>query len=337
MKSRRRILLLMIAVLVIGIVAVGCSGSSEKGGDGEKRPQEFIKIATGNTGGTYYPVGVAMGQLFSQKISYVTSSAMSTGGSVDNIGLLRSNEAQVATMMATVVNWAFFGEEQFADNKYDELRAITSLWPNLNHIVVLKDIKSFEDLKGKRFVVGAARSGTETDSYAILSSLGLYYRDEDGGKKNIEPVWVNYAEAVEAMKNRQVAGGMFNTFPPGSAVADLMANGDAHILSLTDEQIAQLSAQHPLYIKYTIPAGTYPNQPQDVQVSGYPNILITTTNVPEDTVYEMTKTIFENLDFLETAHQAAKSIRLEDATKGVQIPFHDGAKRYLEEQGAWNK
>ncbi|WP_028308725.1 TAXI family TRAP transporter solute-binding subunit [Desulfitibacter alkalitolerans] len=335
MRLKKNILLILVSILVIGFFAVGCGG--DKKADENGRPQEFIKIATGNTGGTYYPVGVAMGQLFNQEISYVTSSAMSTGGSVDNIGLLRSNEAQVATMMATVCNWAFFGEGEFADNQYDDIRAITSLWPNLNHIVVLKDIKSFDDLKGKRFVVGAARSGTETDSYAILSTMGLYYRDEDGDKKNVEPVWVNYAEAVEAMKNRQVAGGMFNTFPPGSAVADLMATGDVHILSLTDEQVAMLSEAHPLYTGYTIPAGTYPNQPEDVRVCGYPNILATSAQVPEETVYDMTKAIFENLDFLETAHQATKFIQVDTATKGVQIPFHDGAIRYLKEHGAWNK
>ncbi|MFZ7101979.1 MAG: TAXI family TRAP transporter solute-binding subunit [Peptococcaceae bacterium] len=340
MKLNKVYLLLVVCLVTVSLIFAGCQGSKENNqsdhaGNGSAQPQEvFIKVATGNTGGTYYPVGVALGQLFS-KLPGVTSSAMSTGGSVDNIGLLRSGEAQVAMMMATVGNWAFFGEDQFKDKQYSDLRAITSLWPNLNHIVVLKEIESFADLKGQKFVVGAARSGTETDSYAILSSMGLYYREEDGDKKNLEPVWVNYAEAVEAMKNRQVAGGLFNTFPPGSSVSDLMATGDVHILSLTDEQLANLASQNPLYSDYEIPAGTYPNQSEAVKVCGYPNILVTSSEVAGETIYNLTKSIFENLDFLETAHKATTLIQLETATKGIQIDFHEGAQKYYEEKGVW--
>ncbi|MFZ5942684.1 MAG: TAXI family TRAP transporter solute-binding subunit [Bacillota bacterium] len=336
-RLNKTFLVLFICLLAVSLVVTGCQDNNDDKKQDSNKPKEvFIKIATGNTGGTYYPVGVALGQLYS-KIPRVTSSAMSTGGSVDNIGLLRSNEAQVAMMMATVGNWAFFGQDQFKDKQYGDLRAITTLWPNLNHIVVLKDIKSFEDLKGKKFVVGAARSGTETDSYSILSSMGLYYREEDGDKKNVEPVWVNYAEAVEAMKNRQVAGGLFNTFPPGSAVADLMATGDVHILSLTDEQFANLSKKDPLYSDYEVSANTYPNQPEAVRIPGYPNILVTSSKVDNDTIYNLTKSIFENLDFLETAHKATTLIKLETATKGVQIDFHEGAIKYYEEKGVWKK
>jgi uncharacterized protein len=329
-QIRKNIVFLLISVIVLTSM-VGCGAPSNQ-------PQKVaIKVATGNTGGVYYPVGVAIGQLFSDKIENVISSAMSTGGSVDNIGLLASGEAQVATMMETVVEDAYNGVGVFEGKKDDSIRAITSLWPNLNHIVVHKDIKSFEDLKGEKFVVGASRSGTETDSYAIFSTMGIFYRDEDGDKKNMEPVWVAYAEAVEQMKNKQVAGGLFNAFPPGSSITDLLSTGDFHILSFTNEQIEKLSAEYPLYSKYTIASGTYPNQTEDVTLVGYPNLLLTNTAQSEEVVYNLTKTIFENLDFLVDAHSAAKLIKLETAQDGINIPFHDGAIKYFKEKGVYGK
>lgn len=324
---------LWVLFCIVGLY-LGAGASSAVAAD---KKEAFVKIATGNTGGTYYPVGVGISQLLSRKNNYIVSSAMSTGGSVDNIGLLRNDEAQVAILMATVANWAYFGEDRFQQKPYKELRTITSLWPNLNHIVVLNDIKTFDDLKGRRFVVGAPRSGTETDSHAILSAMGLYYHDEDGGKVNLEPIWVNYGEAVEGMKNRTVSGALFNTYPPGSAVAELLASGDAHILSLSDEQVKSISDSNPLYSSYTIPAGTYPHQEADVQVCGYPNLLTTSSESPPDLIYDITKTIFENPEYLESIHKATKFIRLETATKGVKVPFHEGAVRYLKEQGVWKE
>ncbi|MDR2456458.1 MAG: TAXI family TRAP transporter solute-binding subunit [Deltaproteobacteria bacterium] len=298
---------------------------------------KFIKIATGNTGGVYYPVGVAMGQLFSKEIPGVISSAMSTGGSVDNIGLMKMGEAQLATMIITVAEWAHEGKEAFEGKQYDGQRIITVLWPNLNHEVVFKDIKTPDDLKGKSFVVGAARSGTEIDAHDILAGLGLYYRESYGEKVNVEPIWLNYSEASDAMKNRQVSGGNFNAYPPGSAVADLLATGDFHILSLTDEQIESIRKQNTVYQKYTIEAGTYPKQEAPVHVTGYPNLLVTTVDVDEDTVYALTKTLFENLDYLKAAHQASGQISLDIAVTDSVIPYHPGAIRYFKEKGVWKE
>ncbi|CAM3488433.1 TAXI family TRAP transporter solute-binding subunit [Aeromicrobium ponti] len=336
---KKGISLLLTFSLVTGILSACASNETNQNGvaQGDSKPEAFIKIATGNTGGTYYPVGVAMGQLLSDKLDYVTSSAMSTGGSVDNIGLLRSNEAQVGILTAAVTNDAFFGEGEFKENKYENVRAITSMWPSLQHIVVQKDIKSFEDLKGKKFVVGAARSGTELDAHAILASMGLFYRDEYGTKKNMEPVYVNYEEAAEAMKNKQVAGGLFNSAPPGSAIADLMATGDFHILSFTEEEMVKLSKEYPLFTAYTIEPGIYPNLNEEVVAPGYPAVLVTSSDMDKEVIYDLTKTIFENVATLENAHKAAQHIRAETATKGIQIEFHEGTKQYLEEKGLWKK
>ena len=304
-------------------------------GSAVAQAETFVKIATGNTGGVYYPVGVAMGQLFSKQIPDMVSSAMSTGGSVDNIGLMKMDEAQLSTMIITVAEWAHEGKETFEGKKYDGQRIITVLWPNLNHEVVAKDIKTPADLAGKNFVVGAARSGTEIDAHDILAGLGLYYREVYGDKINIKPIWLNYAEASDAMKNRQAAGGNFNAFPPGSAIADLLSTGDFHILSLSDEQIAAIQARNPVYQKYTIAKGTYPKQEEDVYVPGYPNLLVATDKMDDDTAYAITKALFENLDYLKAAHQATGELSLEKAVTKSVIPYHPGAIRYYKEKGVW--
>lgn len=324
-----------IVLVILGLVLAGCSSTNNSDSNNAAKPQEFfVKIATGNTGGTYYPVGVALGKVLSDKVPGCVSSGMATGGSVDNVNMLKSGEVQVAMVMSTTADEAYKGIKTFEGKKYEDLRAISSLWANQIQIVVSNDIKTFDDLKGKKFVVGAVASGTEMDTYAVLSSTGLYYRDTDGDKKNMTPLYVNYTEGADALKNKQAAGLMNNANPPASVVTDLLATGDFHILSLSDEHVKNLIDANPLYANYTIKSGVYPNMTQDINTIGYPVLLLTTKDMPDDQVYQITKALFDYQPDLVTAHKAAEAITLDNAVKGVVVPFHDGAKKYLTEKGA---
>lgn len=294
--------------------------------------ETHVKIATGNLGGVYYPVGVGLGQLIQKTNPGFLSSAMSTGGSVDNVQLLVGNEAQIAMIQSNVIEDAYKGEKPFR-KKHEELRAITALWPNIVHIVTTKDIKSLADIKGKRFVVGAARSGTEVITHAVLDAAGLQYRNKDKDKNDLVPVWLNYTEAVDSMNNRQAIGGMFQAFPPGSAIAELMTSNDYHVLQMSDAYLNDLKAKYPYFARYNVAAGTYPNQPEDLKLVGYPVLLVALDSMPEDAVYAVTKTIFENLPELHAIHQATTMMTPENATVGVNIPLHKGAERYLKEKG----
>ncbi len=329
-----KVKILVLGLVILSLVLAGCSSNNAANTSTEKPEEFFVKIATGNTGGTYYPIGVAFGKVLSDKVPGCVSSAMATGGSVDNVNMLRSGEVQIAMIMSTVADWAYKGEQNFSGKSFPEMRAISSLWSNQMQVIVSKDIQKFEDLKGKKFVVGAVGSGTETDSYALLSSFGLYYRDSDKEKKNMTALYVNYTEGVDALKNKQAAGMLNVSNPPASAVTDLLSTGDFHLLSLTEEEVKELCEVNPLYTNYTIKAGTYPNMPQDVIVAGYPVILLVKEDMPADQVYEITKALFEYRQDLITAHKAAEEITLENVAKGVSIPFHEGAKKYLVEKGA---
>lgn len=295
--------------------------------------ETYVKIATGNLGGVYYPVGVGLGQLVQKNNPGYLSSAMSTGGSVDNIQLLESNEAQVAMIQSNVVEDAYTGAAPFK-KKHDNLRVVAALWPNIVHIVTTTDIKSLEDLKGKRFVVGAARSGTEVISRAVLDAAGLDYRNKDKDKNDLIPVWLNYTEALDSMNNNQAVGGMFQAFPPGSAIAELMTSSNYHILQMSDAYLAALKAKYPYFARYTVAAGTYPNQPEELRLVGYPVLLVVLDSMPEEAVYTLTRTIFENLPDLHAIHQATTMVTLDNATVGVNIPLHKGAAKYLKEKGA---
>ncbi len=323
MNGRRFTNKLMVACCALTFV-LALSGAAQAA-------DTFVKIATGNVGGVYYPVGVGMGQLIQKSTGYI-SSAMATAGSVENVTLLQTGEAQLAMIQSNVVEDAVTGEKPFKQ-KYANLRGVTALWPNIQHLVVTKDIKTFGDLKGKRFVVGAARGGTEVITYAMMDAAGLTYRNKDKSKNDFIPVWLAYNEAVESMSNRQAEGGLFQAFPPGSAISELMTGGAYHILPMTPDYLATLQKKYPYFSRFTLPANTYPNQPEPVALSACPVLLVTLESTPDDVVYTLTKTIFEHLSELYSVHQAAKMITMETAGDGMSIPLHKGAEKYLKEKG----
>jgi TRAP transporter TAXI family solute receptor len=297
------------------------------------KAETSIKIATGNLGGVYYPVGVGFGQLIQKVNPGFLSSAMSTGGSVDNVQLLESNEAQIAMIQSNVIEDAYTGQPPFR-KKYENLRGITALWPNIVQILTTRDIKTLADLKGKRFVVGAARSGTEVISHAVLDVAGLQYRNKDKSKNDLIPVWLNYTEAVDSLNNKQVDGGIFQALPPDASIAELMTRDDYNIIEMSDEYVDALKSKYPFFARYTVPANSYANQPKELQVVGYPVLLVVMDSVPEETVYTITKTFFENLPDLHVIHKATTLVTLDNAMVGMNIPLHKGAEKYLREKGA---
>ena len=338
-KKFKTIAALLLAFAMVFSLAA-CSSSNEPQGNAgdatepEKVEDFYVKIATGNQGGTYYPIGIAMANVFSEKIPGCISSGMATGGSVDNIGLLRDEEVQIAMIMSTTCESAYTGTGVFEGNGYSELRAMTALWENNVQIIVKNDITDIHQLEGKRFVVGANASGTELDTRAIFNAFGLYYNAEDASKNNVTPEYLDYNQGVDALKDGQVSGVMNNSHAPASAITDLLSTGDYHILEFTDEELEIIKAANSLYDVYTVPANSYPNQDHDIKTIGYPVLLTCPESADADTIYKLVEAIFDNTDTLVAAHSAAASITLENAVKGLIIPLHEGAERYFKEKGA---
>jgi len=309
---------------------------------GEARAQEAqdYLLATASTGGTYYPVGVALATLVKVKLQpgdKIGLSAINSAGSGENVKLLRDDEAQFAILQGLYGAYAKKGTGPLKESGPQEhLRSITMLWPNVEHFTMVNDlvdtgtIADVANAKGKAVNLGAQNSGTLGSNRTILGNLG-YDIDED-----FELVYSGYGPAAEALQNGQVVMISTPAGAPVSAVTQAFANmgGDITVLDFTDEEMKKANGEYEdLWTRYTVPAGTYPGQEKDINTIAQPNFLAVRDDVPEETIYKITKTIYENLPFLQGIHPATKNMKLEAAIAGLPLPLHPGAARYYEEQG----
>ena len=318
-------------VVALGLLAtpVGVSAAEER---------SYI-LATATTGGTYYPVGVALATLVKVKLEpkeKIAMSAISSAGSGENVKLLREKQAQFALLQGLYGAWAWEGEGQVAaEGPQKNLRSVTMLWQNVEHFVVRSDltksgtIDDLNNLKGKKFSIGQKNSGTEGSGRQILTNLGI---DPD---TTFDLVYQGYGPSAEALQNGTIAGMNTPAGVPVSAVAQAFAAmGDKiTILGFTDEQTKRANGKYKLWTKYEIPADVYPGQAKSVSTIAQPNFLAVNEDVDDESVYQITKTIYENLGFLNNIHAATKAMSLDKAIEGLPVPLHPGAARYYKEAG----
>ncbi len=291
-------------------------------------------IATATTGGTYYPVGVAMATLWTTKLRRegIRVSPMSTAGSGENIPMLKGEEVELAILQGLFGAMAFRGIGIYEGKPYTDLRTIAMLWPNTEHFVLVKDkVKTgtVADIEGVRFSIGRAGSGTERSGLFIMKGIGLTVKD-------VKPEYLGYFESASAMKDGKIEGANLVAGEPVAAVTDLFSapGMEVAILEFTDEQIKSIVEKTPYPgFRYIIPANTYRGQTEPVRTMAQPNFLGVRADVDEEVVYLLTKTIFENLDYLVKAHKATRFIKMETALSGLPGPLHPGALRYYRERG----
>jgi len=296
-------------------------------------------LATASTGGTYYPVGVALSTLVKVKLEpkqKIGMSAISSAGSGENVRLLRENEAQFAILQGLFGSYAATGTGPISESGPQEnLRSVSMLWQNVEQFIVLRDhasertVTDLVALKGEAMAMGRQNSGTIGSNRALLSGLGIDLESD------YELVHAGYGPSAEALQNGQVKGIGTPAGVPTGAVSQLMAAaGDSVMpLDVTDEELEKMDGGRNLWTRYVIPAGTYPNQLLDWNTIAQPNFLATNADVSEENVYEITKTIYENLAFLQAIHPATKAMAIEKAIAGLPVPLHPGAARFYTEQG----
>ena len=300
--------------------------------------QNSLIISTASTGGTYYPVGVALSTLTNVKLgnSGIQMNAISSAGSGENVQLLKNKEADLAILQGLFGAMAWQGKGRYEGAPEQEMRSITMLWENVEHIVVdaeyaaTGNISDLDTLKGEAFSIGKRGSGTETSGTVILNALG-YDIDND-----FVPERVGYSESSAALQDGRIAGMNTPAGPPVSAVTQAFAtlgSDEISLLEFTEEQIEQVNSEFPVWSRYVIPAGTYPGLDVDINTIAQPNFLAVHPDLDEETVYQITKNIYENLDFLVNIHKATGAMSLERAIVGLPVPLHPGAVRYYEEMG----
>ncbi|MBS9716667.1 TAXI family TRAP transporter solute-binding subunit [Pseudohalocynthiibacter aestuariivivens] len=313
--------------------------SSGFGGTAAQAEEANYVLATASTGGTYYPVGVALATLVKVKLqpgSKIGMSAISSAGSGENVRLLGTGEAQFGIMQGLYGHFAATGTGPLAEvGPQTDLRSVTMLWQNVEQFVVSADVATtgtFEDLlalKGEAMALGKRNSGTIGSNTALLAGIGLDVEND------FELVEGGYGPSAEALQNGQVKGIGTPAGVPTGAISQLFAAaGDGvKMLNFTPEQIAMADGGRELWTPFTIPAGTYPGQEEDINTIAQPNFLATHANISEENVYMITKAIYENLPFLQAIHPATKAMAIEAAIAGLPLPLHPGALRYYQEVG----
>jgi TRAP transporter TAXI family solute receptor len=289
--------------------------------------QDFINVLTGGTSGVYYPLGVALSKVFSEKVTGSRPSVQATKASVENLTLLQQGKGEIGFTLGDSLALGWAGDEEAGfKGKLDKLRGMTAIYPNYIQVVATKEsgIKSLADLKGKRLSVGAPKSGTELNARAILGGAGLSYKDL--GKVEYLP----FGESVELMKNRQLDATLQSAGLGVSSIRDLATSVPIVVVEIPAAVVEKVGAP---YVKVSIPANTYEGQTAAVPTAAVVNYLVTHSGVKDETVYQMTKAVYESLPDLAAAHAAAKDIKLEGALAGMPIPMHPGAQRYFDEKG----
>ncbi|RJQ48566.1 MAG: TAXI family TRAP transporter solute-binding subunit [Desulfobacteraceae bacterium] len=333
---KRRVPFLTILSVLALVFALAGSADAQK--------KRFFGIATGGTGGVYYPLGGASAQCLSSKIADMIVTAQSGNASAANVNLIARNEVESGLAQNNVALAAWTGDkESWKTPPVPKLRGIASMYPETTHFVALKKsgIKTVHDFKGKRIIVGDKGSGTEFDSRRILDTMGLSYND-------IEPVFVYYATAVQRLQDEQADAVIWTSGVPNANMIEIATTKEVVFLDFPEDLTKKIGQKYPYYAPVTIPAKIYQHQPNEVKTIGIIALWVTSADVTEKDVYDVTYNFWEATPLLhDTAqkdkvscatllanvHKQGENVKMETALLGMTVPLHAGAYKYYKEKG----
>ena len=312
MKKR---ILTVVALLVLTVALLAsCTGNK-------------LTMGTGGTGGTYYAFGGVLGR-YIENYAGVGCVAVSTDGSKANIQGIDAGDYQLGTVQSDVMAYAWLGTNTFAnDGKVDSFRVIGGLYAEAVQLITMDpNIKSVADLAGKKVSIGAPASGVYFNAIDVLTAGGLTLDD-------ITPQYQSFNDSVDSLKDGKIDAAFVVAGAPTPAVMDLMQTTNAYLVPIDGDVAAQIMASCPYYTEYTVPAGTYNGQTEDVKTITVKATLIVSADLDDDTVYNITKAIFDNIEAISAEHAKGKELSIANATEGMTAPFHAGAARYFAEKG----
>jgi TRAP transporter TAXI family solute receptor len=308
--------------VAVAIVAAGFSVAQEK---------VNLSIATGGTGGVYYPLGGGMANVLSKYVPGITATAEVTGGSVDNLKLIGTGKPYIAFAMADASQDAARGEDKFKGTKVP-LKTLMVLYPNRMHVVSIEGtgVNTMADLKGKRVSTGSPGSATEVMAFRIIEAAGL---DKD---KDMKRERLGVSESVNAIKDRKIDAFFWVGGLPTAAVTDLAATPGVKIKMIDHANLvpAMNKKYGDLYVQDTIPRATYSGMAGDNRNATVWNILVAHEKLSDQVAYNIVKTVFEKRQELIAVHKEAENFKLELQKQSASpIPFHPGAVKYFNEKG----
>lgn len=307
-----------IALAVLMIVSLFAGAAAAK---------TFISIATGGTGGTYYPLGGGIAEIISRNIPDFQVTSETGNASAANINLIGTHQIEMAFAQNDIAFWASKGMAPFKQ-QYNNIRVVASLYPEHVHCITLKGsgVSDIMDIKGKRVSVGAPGSGVLGDVAAILKVGSLKYSD-------MNTDFLDFNNTTQRFKDGQLDVGFVVAGYPTSSIMDLATTHDIDLVGFNDEFMDKLVKEFPFFIKDVIPAGTYQGVDKDTPTPAVMAMLVCDADLPDDEVYKFTKALWDNIADLHKIHAKAKLITLATALDGVSVPVHPGAAKFYAEKG----
>ncbi|NDA99489.1 MAG: TAXI family TRAP transporter solute-binding subunit [Betaproteobacteria bacterium] len=323
MKPYRKIFLTLVAAA--GLVAGGAWAQQ----------RIFFGVATGGTGGTYYPLGGMLAQLISNKAvvdgKKISATAEAAGASVGNAKLLGTKDIESAFVAADILDAAYNGKAQFANAPLKNLRALGALYPETVQLITRADsgINSVKDLKGKSISSGAPGSG----QYQLVTDLLKVY---GMARSDVKEDSSSFTQAVDKIKDGNLHATLITGGVPVAAVTDFAQSHALKIIPLAGPEVAALLKEQPYYTQVQLPANSYKGQTAAVPTLAVMAIWATHDGVPENQAYEVTKALYDNIAIMGQVHVQGQNISLSTATAVAGVPLHPGALRYFKSKGVAN-
>ncbi|MBN2286310.1 MAG: TAXI family TRAP transporter solute-binding subunit [Tissierellales bacterium] len=331
-KIAKRLVVVIMLVSLLSVIITGCSQPQPSTSGNEsiepKVEKQFLRIGSASMGGNFFPLASALAQMINEKIENVNASAQATGGSAENCNFIGQGEVELALVQSATLREAYEGFGGFEGRPIENMRGITAIYFNEFHILVRNDagINTVEDLRGKKIAVGPIGGGIEVNTNQILAAHGISPEDYTA-------VYGTRAEATEGLKTGGVDCHIYATGIGSAQIAELMLTDKIKLLPITSDKIELLTKDNPEFGASVIPAATYKNQDEELSTIAGSSLFIASSELSEDTVYEITKAIFEDLEYLQTFHNYFTQTRPETARSGMAVPLHPGAEKYFKEVG----
>ena len=283
-------------------------------------------LATGGTSGTYYAVGGVLQTVLGSKLSLLNLTVESTGASKANVNMMTDGEAQLAILQSDVLNYAHEGTFTFKDTGAETSALwVMGIYNETVQILAKPGINTVSDLKGKTICVGDVGSGTEVNAWQVLGAVGLTEAD-------ITKVNAGFGDGVEMLKNNQADAVFTVAGAPTTSIVDYAATNELNLVSLSDEELAKITAEYPFLVQDNLQPGTYSGYDKEVVCVAVQAALVADETLSEDVVYEFVKAIYDNQDALTEGH-AKWGLLSSDTCLDNTAPMHPGAEKYYKEIG----
>ena len=311
----KKIISLALVILMLAALLVSCGGSNT------------MTMGTGGTAGTYYGYGGIIGSQIKTS-SGINVNVVSTDGSKANILGVHAGNYQLGTVQSDVMAYAWAGSRSFEnEGAIDTFRVVGGLYAEAVQLVTMNpDIKSVEDLAGKKVSIGAAGSGVYFNAMDVLAAAGLKETD-------IIPQYQSFGDSADALKDGKIDAAFIVAGPPTPAITELFTSASAYLVPIDGAVADKLLEDCPYYTVHTIPAETYKGQTEEIKTVTVKATLIVSASASEEDVYKLTAAIFDNIDAIKSAHAKGAELSIDNATSGMTAPFHAGAAKYFAEKG----